>query len=512
MMNRIRSVVAVLLLVACPVFAEEAQPDYFALVRAYADTMIEHGRDTYGEAHSPLFAGALDRNTLKISPDFPPIPGIRNKDRCLTGSNPHIEQGLYHALYRLTELTGDKRYAEQADAALQFFFKTCQNKHGLPPWGEHLLWDFYLEAPRASSTDPRDARKLIHEPGAWAFRDEAARLAPDAYYRYAIALWECQIGNKETGDYSRHANFSRGSGGQGAAYPRLAGQMIEVWAHAYAYPAFQDKPDRDKLLRAIKLITQRMRTNREAVGDARVLPYANPSSVRGGIKPGREYDPAPEAWLDSNLELARGLLSGAEHIAPPTSKLMEEVALTQHEDFLRQPHFEDGNDLLRTVSTGAAKDNRKKPEKKGGMWFSAYGGAGGFSGYLTRKMAVAYQTIRDEHPALAQQYKRLLIKDSEQYLKQAPDLDKAKQINLKPSVYATLIELMLHMHEITGEKQYLERADFFAQQAVELFLGGVDGPGAALPRSSTQTDHYESITGGPELMWALLQLHERLQK
>ena len=46
--------------------ADERSPDYLALVRQYADTMIERGRDRYGEQHSPLFAVTLDRQTLSL--------------------------------------------------------------------------------------------------------------------------------------------------------------------------------------------------------------------------------------------------------------------------------------------------------------------------------------------------------------------------------------------------------------------------------------------------------------
>lgn len=514
-----KSLVFTCALLAIPGLALCAEPEssiYYERVKAYADTMIEHGRDKYGEVHTPLFAGALDRSSLKISPDFPDIPGIRAKDRCLTGANPMIEKGLYHLLYELTEITNDKKYAEEADKSLQFFFQQCQNKkNGFLPWGEHLLWDFNTETYRASATNPREARKFYHEPTAWPFRDEVTRVAPEAYYRYAMALWKYQVGDKETGDFSRHANY-KGGGGRGAAFPRLAGQMIEIWADAYARPEFKDKEERDILLHAIEKITRRMVTNRDAVGDARILPFANPYSLRGGIKKGRTYPPAPEAWFDSNLELARGLLSGADLVPPELGKLMKEVALTQHKDFLRQPHYHNGEEMIWKVSTGMGESKKDRKAKKGkadeeNLWFSAYGSGGGFTGGNTRKMATAYVTMKDNYPEQAERYKALLIQDCQKYLESAPDLAKAKEVNLKPSVYATLIELMLMMKEITGEQEYLTRAEFFAQQSVALFLGGVEGPGAALPKSSSQTDHYESITGGPTLMHQLLQVHLALQ-
>ena len=120
-------------------------PDYRAIVKAYADAMINEGRDTYGKEHSPLFAAALNRKTMKIGA-FPDIPGVRNGDRSLGGANPQTEYGLYKILYRLTELTGEKIYAQEADKALKFFFTHCQSPNtGLMTWGEHIFWDFNLE-------------------------------------------------------------------------------------------------------------------------------------------------------------------------------------------------------------------------------------------------------------------------------------------------------------------------------------------------------------------------------
>lgn len=43
-----------------------ATTDWLKAVRAYADCLLEHGRDTYGSECSPLFAEALDRHTLKL--------------------------------------------------------------------------------------------------------------------------------------------------------------------------------------------------------------------------------------------------------------------------------------------------------------------------------------------------------------------------------------------------------------------------------------------------------------
>ena len=43
------------------------EENYLLRVKAYADEMISRGRDRYGEISSPLFASALDRETMEIA-------------------------------------------------------------------------------------------------------------------------------------------------------------------------------------------------------------------------------------------------------------------------------------------------------------------------------------------------------------------------------------------------------------------------------------------------------------
>src|SRR4051794_40634685 len=70
---------------------------YIDIVRRYADTMIERGRDSYGPVKSGLLLSALDRTTLAPLTIRPAPPaGIRRGDRsgqpwsALTGANPHL--------------------------------------------------------------------------------------------------------------------------------------------------------------------------------------------------------------------------------------------------------------------------------------------------------------------------------------------------------------------------------------------------------------------------------------
>ena len=75
---------------ACGSHSTESPDIFLTTVRRYADTMIAEGRDRYGTEHSPLFAVALDRTTLRV-PEGPALEalmaipreewGIRSHDR-----------------------------------------------------------------------------------------------------------------------------------------------------------------------------------------------------------------------------------------------------------------------------------------------------------------------------------------------------------------------------------------------------------------------------------------------
>jgi len=200
--------------------------------------MLDHGRDVYGTQYSPLFAEALDRKTMQLLDgdalqQVAALPfdkwGIRPHDRMLGGANPQHCQNLYQILYALSTLTGEPRYAEAADQSLQFFFTHCQNPAtGLLWWGEHAGWDFRTEQriEKAAGTTHEFYRP-------WVLWERSWQLAPEPCRRFALGLWEHQIGNQQTGDYSRHAAIDKHGPGTDAPYVRHGGFYIETWATAY---------------------------------------------------------------------------------------------------------------------------------------------------------------------------------------------------------------------------------------------------------------------------------------
>lgn len=463
-----------------------AKPDYLGLARAYAEAMIAKGRDTCGPESTPLFAAALDRRTMKLgtAAQFGAIPGVREHDRMLGGANPQHDMELYELLYDLTRLTGDRRYAAAADQALGHFFNHCQSPAtGLMAWGEHIYWDFTKETAAWVRHDEHEVM------GEWPFWDTCYRLAPDASWRFALGLWDHQVADKRTGDFSRHALYSRPAPGSGSDFPRYAGQMIATWADAYARPENAARERRTEMLTAISAVVGRMEQNEK------MLPSGHLPAHHG-----QDY-----VWPSSNLELARCLWPAAgrvEKADPALAQRMRALALRQDAKFLAAPHtLPTGGGFAATLHTVTGEprsraENRPYTE----AWSTGYG-QGTHAGPANLCVA-RWRQLEAAYPALASGYRQLALAAADQYLTATPPADAL----LKPAAFAEAIELLLSAHERTGDAKYLERADTFGRLGVTLFLDD----GLPLPKASNRHAHYEAITGGPAFMRALLRLHERL--
>ena len=116
-------------ILALPLFAAEeafAETERLAAVRTFANGVIEHGRDQYGDEHTPLFADRIDVNALE-----PAAPV----------SNFAAQQNLLRTLVALSVLTGDERYREAAEAATRHMIDHHRSPTGLFYWGGYIHID-----------------------------------------------------------------------------------------------------------------------------------------------------------------------------------------------------------------------------------------------------------------------------------------------------------------------------------------------------------------------------------
>jgi len=444
--------------------------DYRAVVRRYADAMIAQGRDHYGWVHTPLFASALDRNTFALSSELPPIEGIRKNDRSYAGSNPMHDENLYLLLYDLSAVTDDPKYGREADSALGFFFAHAQSPAtGLFAWGEHMYWDFQRETMGGNDTHE------FYRP--WVLLEESYRLAPKAMQAYAHGLWMNQIADQKRGYFSRHAKWSEHKASQGAEFPRHAGFYIAQWAEAYRRthdPVF---------LTAIETLVDYFERVRNTQTGA--LPNVNPAGTSGGIK--------IVCWVESQLSMTVDLSTAAAAVPRPLRKKLLRTCKSNDRFFLSLPHdFGDAAKGFVATSDYFAQ-TQSTPSAYCPTWASGYGIATNAQAAMT-----CYERYRQTKD---QRYADLVINAADPYLVSDPDAT----IELYPGPLGDAIFLMVSAFKLTGDGRYLNRACRFADQAVAVFWD--DGP---LPRASSRTRHYETITRADTLARSLLLLSAQL--
>lgn len=489
------------------------------LARAYAEAMVEKGRDTYGPKHTPLFAAQMTRADCNVPEDphkvFPPMDrfGLRYDDRAWGSANAHDHTGLYELLYALRGAAGDTEYADAADAAIRYTFEHLRSANtDLIAWGEELSWMLHHERPRLPGDGIMDGRHNgrpydndLHEPLArWSPRlwDRAFKTAPDGAKAFALGLWNHQIADQKTGAFSRHARYTRHGPKRGPSFPRVGAWMMLGWAKAYQH--VDDDPRFDaKMIRAIETIADNYNNRRDPKTDA--LPAG--ANTR--------YDNV--FWLTNNLmmTLEVGLILEIDGLPERTvGKLRELASRTdavvlnklahnldgrlndQHPSFTRGFHHRAHTDKLEggKLKLGDPRHPLAKRAAFSSDWGGGYG-APATSGVAMMMLSRAEQ-LGDTEQATA--YRKLAMRAAAFYLDTEPD----RSTVLHPSAFAGVIEFMLAAHRHSDAPRYLKRAAFFAEHAADLFFDDT----SALPKVTSRHDFYEARSGGPALALAMYRL------
>jgi hypothetical protein len=179
---------------------------------------------------------------------------------------------------------------------------------------------------------------------------------------------------------------------------------------------------------------------------------------------------------------------------------MKKFALQQDINFLNAPHNFDsiGGGFAVTLHAETGKPRTRSMNKPYSTeWGSGYG-YGPHAG-TANLCYQRYSRLYAEYPELAQKYRALMLVAANKYLESSPDTSQL----LKPDVFSDVIELMLNSYETTGDEVYLDRANYFGQLGVNIFLPD----GLPLPRATNKHSHYEAMTGGPDFMYELLKIH-----
>lgn len=180
---------------------------YQDAVLKFAETVMESGRDRYGDVKTPLFIDGLQVVTLE-----PTIwKGKGGRDWYI--SNFAGQQPLMQFLDSLTMLTGNPKYRTAAEEATRYMLENTTNtKTGMLPWGDHAAWDLLTETPVGTKSEEElSSRDLafVHDLKTEPYYDLFWRVNPDAARKVAFTHWGSHITDWNTLDYNRHGNTGR---------------------------------------------------------------------------------------------------------------------------------------------------------------------------------------------------------------------------------------------------------------------------------------------------------------
>ncbi|MBE7495069.1 MAG: hypothetical protein HS117_09000 [Verrucomicrobiaceae bacterium] len=485
----------------------EAAPDSIALVRRFADAMIEKSRANLPHPDVPLFPIALTRDKFQI-PRFKVgnLVTARVPQEFKTIANIHHDLNLYQLFYALGKISGEAKYAREADRVVDYFLKHCQEpKYGFFCWGEHLGWDVLQNAPGGFRPDDPQSG-MIHEfYRPWIFWDKSWRMAPEACHRFAQALWRHQIdhtGGKVS--FSRHAMISsKTPSRRGMDFPRHGGFYIAAWGADYRHTKDPE------ILEAIEKLVAMYESCRDPESGA--IPHG--SGDFAFDKDGRKTQ---YIYTQSPLGLAIELHDAAPAMPEALKQRMIALAESADKAFLATPHdpgpggkgfvlFCDPTTLQPAEywqskeELDAGKPPRRIPYTGG--WRSAYTGQHPHT-WLVPTLIARHQQTGNEG------YKKLLTACADHYLTADPDAglnEPVKEGQRAPDIESgsigNVIVLLNAAFKLTQDEKYLARAEWFTAWATRKFWPD-DSP---LPHASVRENLYSAASRSDTLALAMLQ-------
>jgi len=230
----------VVIMAAFPVNA--AEKPYVDYVRSSLDVLLEYGADRYGKIHAPIFVSILD----VTSRDCPREPAAldeayrvtRRDRRNPAGANLLTDQPLIDTLYRMSDRTGDVKYAEAADAYIEYYLKNLVDDKGFIWWGWHRHYDVFTDKMTGHSGNHHEIH-AIHD----IYWDRLWAVNPDATRKEIEACWKWHVIDKKTGEINRH-----GDGRRGCDFAMSGASFIDAFAFLYSRTGEKIWLDRARLL------------------------------------------------------------------------------------------------------------------------------------------------------------------------------------------------------------------------------------------------------------------------
>ena len=169
---------------------------YLRAVRAFADGVLEHGRDGYGPRHTPLFVDGLQVETLE------PVRWKKGGETWVL-CNFASQQALLRTLDGLTALTGDERYRRAAAEATRYALRHLRSTNGLLYWGGHMAWDLDQDRPVGQYATVHEMKNhQAYFPLLW-------RVDTGSTRQLCEAIWGGHVLDWSLLDYNRHARTDK---------------------------------------------------------------------------------------------------------------------------------------------------------------------------------------------------------------------------------------------------------------------------------------------------------------
>lgn len=178
-------------------------------VKTCLDTLIDRGTDRYGPVHTPMLMAVIDVNTLE-APEHPPLydDDVRTEGRpshgrwSAGGSNLWLDSATVRTMYRMSQVTGELKYAQAADAYIGSVLERAVKPNGLLYWGSHSYYHAYTDS---YAGDGMHEILILHPE--WG---EMYRVNPQAVRNEIEGIWTWHVVNKETGQHNRHDDAQYG--------------------------------------------------------------------------------------------------------------------------------------------------------------------------------------------------------------------------------------------------------------------------------------------------------------
>ena len=456
------------------------QVDYFHNVKQTCDALLEHGTDRYGPVKTGMIISMLDRFSLKPFDSLPPAPeGLRSQDRAGTfGHNANLQFNLYRVLNLLSDITGNPKYRRAAQADLSDFLKYAQSPEtGLLGWGEHLFYDLKEDKVQSAFKGGKRYPKYHEMKRKLLFWDFLYKTNPQAVLNFTRGLWDHQIYDQATGNFSRHALWDKHGPNKDYDFPKEGSYMIDVWSRSFQVtqdPVFQN---------AVNVLA------------SHYIKKLNPICLI-------DFDTARPDYCDNTATLS--LAIECENAAKRFGKSgigdkLEFLASEIDKGFLALDH--QPADPQKGFCYSVYTNNGKLKPRKGGIGYSFYWGMS-YGRKTTAMLANLCYGRYLQLPAGTnkEKYRLLVVNAADGYLDFDPDLSAGE---IWPVEYGMVIFTELAAHKLTNQKKYLQRAQTLCDDALQLFWDKK----SPLPKASSKLNHYEAVTRADTLLLALLAVY-----